>query len=78
MQGVLLVDKPSGWTSFDVVNYVRRAVARVQGTKPRTPKLATPVHWTRWPPAFSAFDRQRLHLAGQPICPSTIKPTTSH
>lgn len=24
MQGVLLVDKPAGWTSFDVVNYVRR------------------------------------------------------
>jgi tRNA pseudouridine55 synthase len=24
MQGILLVDKPSGWTSFDVVNYVRK------------------------------------------------------
>ena len=39
MQGVLLVDKPSGWTSFDVVNYVRRAVARVQGTKPKNTKV---------------------------------------
>src|SRR5579884_2870320 len=27
MQGVLLVDKPAGWTSFDVVNYVRKQVA---------------------------------------------------
>ncbi len=26
MQGVLLVDKPVGWTSFDVVNYVRKQV----------------------------------------------------
>lgn len=24
MQGLLLVDKPAGWTSFDVVNYVRK------------------------------------------------------
>src|ERR1700722_11062326 len=24
MDGILLVDKPSGWTSFDVVNKVRR------------------------------------------------------
>lgn len=24
MQGMLLVDKPAGWTSFDVVNYVRK------------------------------------------------------
>lgn len=24
MQGILLVDKPAGWTSFDVVNYVRQ------------------------------------------------------
>lgn len=26
MQGLLLIDKPSGWTSFDVVNYVRKQV----------------------------------------------------
>lgn len=26
MQGLLLVDKPKGWTSFDVVNYVRKIV----------------------------------------------------
>ena len=26
MQGVLLIDKPSGWTSFDAVNKVRRMV----------------------------------------------------
>ncbi len=24
MQGLLLVDKPAGWTSFDVVNYIRK------------------------------------------------------
>jgi len=24
MQGMILVDKPAGWTSFDVVNYVRK------------------------------------------------------
>jgi tRNA pseudouridine55 synthase len=29
MQGALLVDKPAGWTSFDVVNYIRRIVAGV-------------------------------------------------
>src|SRR5687767_3465507 len=27
MNGILLVDKPSGWTSFDVVNKVRRTVS---------------------------------------------------
>lgn len=26
MQGILLVDKPAGWTSFDVVNKVRRMI----------------------------------------------------
>ena len=26
MNGILLIDKPKGWTSFDVVNYVRRMV----------------------------------------------------
>jgi len=26
MQGILLIDKPSGWTSFDVVNKVRRLI----------------------------------------------------
>lgn len=39
MQGVLLVDKPSGWTSFDVVNYVRRQVAAVEGKKPKNVKV---------------------------------------
>lgn len=35
MEGILLVDKPSGWTSFDVVNYVRRMVAGLEGKKPK-------------------------------------------
>jgi tRNA pseudouridine55 synthase len=39
MQGVLLVDKPKGWTSFDVVNYVRKAVAAVEGKKPKNCKV---------------------------------------
>jgi tRNA pseudouridine55 synthase len=39
MQGVLLVDKPSGWTSFDVVNYVRRQVATIEGKKPKNVKV---------------------------------------
>jgi tRNA pseudouridine55 synthase len=39
MQGLLLVDKPSGWTSFDVVNYVRRMVATVEGKKPKNCKV---------------------------------------
>lgn len=39
MQGVLLVDKPSGWTSFDVVNYVRKIVAGVEGKKPKNVKV---------------------------------------
>lgn len=37
MDGILLIDKPSGWTSFDVVNRVRRLVEtstiRVTGKK---------------------------------------------
>jgi tRNA pseudouridine55 synthase len=39
MEGILLVDKPSGWTSFDVVNYVRKIVATSEGKKPRNCKV---------------------------------------
>lgn len=39
MQGILLIDKPSGWTSFDVVNKVRRMVAAVEGKKPKNCKV---------------------------------------
>ncbi len=36
---MLLVDKPKTWTSFDVVNYVRKIVASEQGTKPKNTKV---------------------------------------
>lgn len=39
MQGYVLVDKPVGWTSFDVVNYVRRMVANLEGKKPKNVKV---------------------------------------
>jgi len=39
MQGALLVDKPKTWTSFDVVNYVRRMVAAAEGKKPKNTKV---------------------------------------
>jgi len=39
MHGILLVDKPSGWTSFDVVNYVRKIVAIQEGKKPKNVKV---------------------------------------
>jgi tRNA pseudouridine55 synthase len=39
MQGLLLVDKPAGWTSFDVVNYVRRVVATSEDKKPKNVKV---------------------------------------
>lgn len=39
MKGVLLVDKPAGWTSHDVVNYVRRIVAQAEGKKPKNTKV---------------------------------------
>jgi tRNA pseudouridine55 synthase len=39
MQGVLLVDKPADWTSFDVVNFVRRMVATAEGKKPKHVKV---------------------------------------
>jgi tRNA pseudouridine55 synthase len=39
MQGILLVDKPAGWTSFDVVNYVRRIVADAEGKRPKSVKV---------------------------------------
>src|SRR6188472_277957 len=39
LQGLLLVDKPKGWTSFDVVNYVRRIVATAEGKKPKNCKV---------------------------------------
>jgi tRNA pseudouridine55 synthase len=39
MQGLLLVDKPKTWTSFDVVNYVRKMVAEVESKKPKNCKV---------------------------------------
>lgn len=39
MQGLLLVNKPKTWTSFDVVNYVRRIVATAEGKKPKNCKV---------------------------------------
>jgi tRNA pseudouridine55 synthase len=39
LQGLLLIDKPKTWTSFDVVNYVRRIVATGNGTKPKNTKV---------------------------------------
>lgn len=39
MQGILLVDKPKGWTSFDVVNYVRKLVATAEEKKPKNTKV---------------------------------------
>lgn len=39
MQGKLLIDKPKNWTSFDVVNYVRRIVATHEGKKPKHVKV---------------------------------------
>ncbi len=39
MQGILLIDKPKTWTSFDVVNYVRKMVAAIEGKKPKNTKV---------------------------------------
>lgn len=39
IEGILLVDKPKGWTSFDVVNYIRRKVANAEGKKPKNCKV---------------------------------------
>jgi tRNA pseudouridine55 synthase len=39
MQGVLLIDKPREWTSFDVVNFVRKQVAAIEGKKPKNTKV---------------------------------------
>ena len=38
-EGILLVDKPQGWTSFDVVNKIRYIVAEDQGKKPKQIKV---------------------------------------
>lgn len=39
MKGILLVDKPAGWTSFDVVNYVRKLAAQAEGKRPKQVKV---------------------------------------
>jgi tRNA pseudouridine55 synthase len=39
MQGILLIDKPEGWTSFDAVNYIRKLVAQAEGKKPKQVKV---------------------------------------
>jgi tRNA pseudouridine55 synthase len=39
MHGILLVDKPAGWTSFDAVNYIRRMIAQAENKKPKQVKV---------------------------------------
>lgn len=39
MKGLLLVDKPAGWTSFDAVNCVRKIVAQAEDKKPKSIKV---------------------------------------
>jgi tRNA pseudouridine55 synthase len=39
IKGMLLVDKPTDWTSFDAVNYVRKFVAQYEGKKPKNVKV---------------------------------------
>jgi tRNA pseudouridine55 synthase len=39
MQGILLIDKPEGWTSFDAVNYIRKLVAQAEGKRPKQVKV---------------------------------------
>lgn len=39
MQGILLVNKPVNWTSFDVVAVVRRTIAEEIGLKPKNIKV---------------------------------------
>jgi tRNA pseudouridine55 synthase len=39
MDGLLLIDKPRGWTSFDVVNYVRKVIAQAAHKKPKQVKV---------------------------------------
>lgn len=38
-EGIVLIDKPRTWTSFDVVNYVRKIVAAHEGKKPKNCKV---------------------------------------
>ncbi len=39
LEGYLLVDKPMNWTSFDVVNYVRKLISSKLNIKPKTIKV---------------------------------------
>jgi tRNA pseudouridine55 synthase len=39
INGLLLVDKPRGWTSFDVVAYVRNIAAKLENKKPKNVKV---------------------------------------
>jgi tRNA pseudouridine55 synthase len=39
MRGLILIDKPPGWTSFDVVNYARKLVAGAEGKRPMQVKV---------------------------------------
>ena len=39
MEGYLLVDKPAGWTSFDVVKYVRSIVSKASGLPAKKVKV---------------------------------------
>ena len=39
LEGILLVDKPAGWTSFDVVNIIRKTIAGHLNVKPKNVKI---------------------------------------
>ncbi|HET8991710.1 MAG TPA: tRNA pseudouridine(55) synthase TruB [Candidatus Saccharimonadales bacterium] len=38
-QGIILIDKPEDWTSFDAVNYVRGIIASKESLKPKQVKV---------------------------------------
>lgn len=40
MEGILLVDKPSGWTSFDAVNYVRKMIRQAEAPSAGVSRLS--------------------------------------
>lgn len=44
MDGILLIDKPKGWTSFDVVAKVRSALRKAQSPKPKAQSQNVSAH----------------------------------
>ena len=75
MQGLLLVDKPAGWTSFDAVNYVRKIVAQAEDKRPKQVKVGHTGTLDPFATGLLVLLIGKEYTKEPPNCPNWTRPT---